>query len=163
MPGIFGTGNIPARRSSNMRHDRDFEAAILGHGAVQERGFMSPRVTPAGSAFATYAPRMRRASFAVVPTRGKPPIWKGYRNWHHALGAESVAKWAEEVPDADIVYVPGLSPPNLRGAGIVLVDADDEPACEQVLEVSGDTPATVRTGRRRRDQPRTEAGRHVPP
>jgi hypothetical protein len=90
---------------------------------------------------------MRRAGYAVVPARGKEPIRKGYRKWRHAPGLETVAKWAEKDPDADIVYVPGLSRAKPGGDGIVVVDADDELACEQVIELFGDTPGRVRTRR----------------
>ena len=91
---------------------------------------MSQTDIPAGPVFATHAPPMRRTGFAVVPARGKEPIRKAYRKWRHAPGAETVAKWAEKDPDADIVYLPGLSQAKLGGSGIVVVDADDEPACE---------------------------------
>jgi len=92
---------------------------------------------------------MQRAGFAVLPARGKQPIRKGYRKWRCAPGAEVVATWAEELPDADIVYVPGLSRAKPGGSGIVVLDADDEPASEQVLELFGHTPGKVRTRRGR--------------
>src|SRR5215468_10642212 len=110
---------------------------------------MSQIDVPAGPVFATYAPLMRSAGFAVVPARGKKPIRKGYRNWRHAPARQTVAKWADEVPDADIVYVPRLSRPKPGAAGIVVIDGDDEPACDQIVEMFGDTPGKVRTRRGR--------------
>ena len=64
--------------------------------------------TPPEPVFASKAPPMHRAGFAVVPAHGKEPIRKGYRNWRHAPGAETIARWAEKDPDADVVYMPGL-------------------------------------------------------
>ena len=80
---------------------------------------MSQADIPLGSVFATHAPAMRRAGFAVVPARGKQPIRKGYRKWRFAPGLEIVAEWAEQDPDADIVYVPGLSRAKPAGTGMV--------------------------------------------
>jgi hypothetical protein len=111
---------------------------------------MSPSV--AEPIFATHAPPMRRAGFAVVPARGKEPIRKGYRKGRHAPGTETVAKWAEKDPDADIVYLPGLSRAKPGDSGIIVVDADDELASEQVIEIFGDTPGKVRTRRGRHYQ-----------
>src|SRR5215831_8811204 len=88
--------------------------------------------TRAEPVFASKAPPMRRAGFAVVPARGKQPIRKGYRKWRFAPGLEIVADWAEQDPDADIVYVPGLSRAKSDGTGMVVVDADDEFACERI-------------------------------
>src|SRR5215470_609261 len=102
--------------------------------------------------FASKAPPMRRAGFAVLPARGKEPIRKGYRSWRTAPGPEAVAKWAEKDPDADIVYVPGLSRAKPGGSGIVVLDADDELACEEVVKMFGDTPGKVRTRRGRHFQ-----------
>jgi hypothetical protein len=102
--------------------------------------------------FASKAPPMRCAGFAVLPARGKEPIRKGYRSWRTAPGPETVAKWAEKDPDADIVYVPGLSRAKPGGQGIVVLDADDELACEQVVKTFGDTPGKVRTRRGRHFQ-----------
>ena len=113
---------------------------------------MSQADIPPGSVFATHAPAMRRVGFAVVPARGKQPIRKGYRKWRFAPGLEIVAEWAEQEPDADIVYVPGLSHAKSGGAGLVVVDADDELACEHILERFGDTPGKVRTRRGRHFQ-----------
>jgi hypothetical protein len=92
---------------------------------------------------------MRRAGFAVLPARGKEPIRKGYRRWRSAPALQTVEKWAGKDPDADIVYVPGLSRTKPGGSGIVVVDADDELACERVIELFGDTPGKVRTRRGR--------------
>ena len=39
---------------------------------------------PAQPVFASKAPPMHRAGFAVLPARGKEPIRKGYRNWRHS-------------------------------------------------------------------------------
>jgi hypothetical protein len=108
--------------------------------------------TPAEPVFASKAPPMHRAGFAVLPAHGKEPIRKGYRNWCQAPGAGTVARWADKDPDADIVYVPGLSRVKSGGSGIVVVDADDELACERVIETFRDTPGKVRTRRGRHFQ-----------
>jgi Bifunctional DNA primase/polymerase, N-terminal len=47
------------------------------------------------------------------------------------------------------VYVPGLSRAKPGGSRIVVVDADDELACERVVELFGETPGKVRTRRGR--------------
>jgi hypothetical protein len=80
--------------------------------------------------FAAHAPPMRRVGYAVVPAGDKVPIRRGCGNWCSAPGLRTVAKWAEKRPDAEIVYVPGLSHAKPGSAVIVVVDAD-EPACEQ--------------------------------
>jgi Bifunctional DNA primase/polymerase, N-terminal len=110
---------------------------------------MSPTGTTVEPVFATHAPSMRRAGFAVLPARGKEPILKGYRKWRYAPALKTVQSWAEKDPDADIVYVPGLSRAKAGGSGIVVVDADDELACERVVELFGCTPGKVRTRRGR--------------
>jgi len=91
--------------------------------------------TPTEPVFANKAPQMHRAGFAVVPAYGKEPIRKRYRNWRHAPGAETVARWGEKHHDADIVYVPGLSRAKRGGAAMIVVGADDGLACEQVVAV----------------------------
>jgi len=102
--------------------------------------------------FAANAPAMCGAGWAVLPARGKEPIRKGYRKWRFAPALATIAKWADENPEADIVYVPGLSRAKRGGPGIVVVDADDDRAGEQVLEAFGDTPGKVRTRRGRHFQ-----------
>src|SRR5262245_689342 len=102
--------------------------------------------------FAANAPAMCGAGRAVLPARGKEPIRKGYRKWRFAPALATIAKWADENPEADIVYVPGLSRAKRGGHGIVVVDADDDRAGEQVLEAFGDTPGKVRTRRGRHFQ-----------
>src|SRR5262245_63369718 len=91
---------------------------------------MSQRDRPVDPVFATHAPPMRRAGFAVVPAQGKKPIRKGYSTWRRAPGAEAVGKWAEEGPDADIVYVPRRSRPKPDTAGIVVLGGHHEPKSE---------------------------------
>ena len=73
--------------------------------------------------FAANAPAMCGAGWAVMPARGKEPIRKGYRKWRFAPALATIAKWADENPEADIVYVPGLSRAKRGGPGIVVVDA----------------------------------------
>src|SRR5262245_53207856 len=102
--------------------------------------------------FAANAPAMCGAGWAVLPARGKEPIRKGYRKWRRAPASTTVAKWADENPEADIVYLPGLSRGKRSSPGIVVVDADDDLACQQVLETFGDTPGKVRTRRGRHFQ-----------
>lgn len=116
---------------------------------MQGRRFMSGSDTPTEPVFAAHAPPMRRVGIAVLPARGKEPIRRGYANWRSAPGLKTVERWADKDPDADIVYVPGLSRTKPGGSGIVVVDADDEIACERVLELFGDTPGKVRTRRGR--------------
>jgi len=69
--------------------------------------------------FATLAQPMRRVGYGVMPARGKVPIRRGCRNSRPAPGQSTVAEWAEKHPDADIVYMPGLSLPN-RAAPVSL-------------------------------------------
>ena len=67
--------------------------------------------------FATPAPPILRVGYAVLPAGDKFPIRRGCGNWCSAPGLRTVAKWAEQHPDAEIVYVPGLSRPKPGSAG----------------------------------------------
>src|SRR5215510_8045721 len=94
--------------------------------------------------FAANAPAMCSAGRAVLPARGKEPIRKGYRKWRFAPALATIAKWADENPEADIVDVPGLSRAFSTPTTI-------EPA-SRCLKFFGDTPGKVRTRRGRHFQ-----------
>src|SRR5215813_1339200 len=101
-----------------------------------------PHIHGNSPGFAANAPAMCSAGRAVLPARGKEPIRKGYRKWRSAPALATIAKWADENPEADIVDVPGLSRAKRAGPGsiVVGVENDDAGAGEQVLEIFGDTP-----------------------
>lgn len=99
-------------------------------------------------AFRVAGPSMREAGFAVLPARGKAPIMSGFNKWRWAPGLAVVEKWADCHPDANVVYVPGLSRTK-RGNPIINLDGDDEEACGRIVEDFGDTPGKIRTRRGR--------------
>lgn len=94
--------------------------------------------------FADHAHSLSRAGLAVIPSRGKAAIAKGFPKWRRALDGQSLDRMAAKNPDAGIAYIPGLS---LSGRGLVIIDADDAQAVEQVRETFGDTPGRVQTRR----------------
>lgn len=89
---------------------------------------------------------MRAAGFAVLPAEGKKPLMSGFSKWKHPPGTKSVNEWADEYPEADLVYIPGLSRTK-GGEPIVVLDGDDAEACGRIVELFGDTPGKVRTRR----------------
>ena len=97
--------------------------------------------------FADHAPAMRQVGWAVLPAVGKSPIKRGFDGWRFAPGQGAVARWAQETPDADIVYIPGLCSTGKGRKGIIAVDSDNETAIGQAKEFFGDTPGKVRTRR----------------
>ena len=107
----------------------------------------SPVVNGSNQVFAQNALAMRREGFAVLPSKGKSPMMAGFNAWKSAPGEQTVSKWASKTPDADLVYVPGLSKASRAQNGIIVLDGDDEEACGRILETFGDTPGRVKTRR----------------
>lgn len=97
--------------------------------------------------FADHAPAMRAAGWAVLPAVGKKPIRTGFNTWKGAPSPETIDRWAERNPDADIVYVPGLCRTINGRVGILAIDPDDSEAIGQAEELFGPTPGKVRTRR----------------
>ena len=104
------------------------------------------KTDPLSEIFASEAPALRRAGFAVLPAHGKEPKRKGFTKWPHAPSLRTVVEWAENDPTADIVYVPGLCSTE-RGDAIIVVDADDAEASGRIEEMFGRTPGKVKTRR----------------
>jgi len=104
-------------------------------------------VTPAVHVFGSAGPALRRSGFAVLPAAGKKPLMAGFAQWKTPPGLVAVEKWALKLPEADVVYVPGLSRARRGGPGIIVVDGDDEDAVGRIPELFGDTPGKVRTRR----------------
>ncbi len=86
---------------------------------------------------------LRRAGYAVLPAKGKRPIIKSFSTFRAPPSEKTIAKWAEKCPEADLVYMPGLSGPK----GLVVVDADSAAAFEACIARFGDTPGKVATRR----------------
>ncbi|WP_127079647.1 bifunctional DNA primase/polymerase [Rhodomicrobium lacus] len=99
--------------------------------------------------FAQHAPDLRRLGWAVLPAKGKSPLKGGFPTMRAAPGASTVDAWARETPDADIVFVAGLCSTRRGRKSIVVVDADDEDACGQAVEIFGETPGVAKTRRGR--------------
>jgi hypothetical protein len=97
--------------------------------------------------FGRHALSMRRAGFAVLPAAGKSPKMAGFNKWTSAPGPAAVEKWAARDPDADIVYLPGLSRTKRGGKTIIVIDGDDAETCGRILETFGSTPGMVTTRR----------------
>src|SRR5262249_53188872 len=87
--------------------------------------------------FGDYAVPMRRLGYAVLPANGKAPLRNGFNKWKQAPGEKTIAKWAQRNPGADMVIVPGLSKARRDSFGLVVVDADDEEAKGQAIELFG--------------------------
>ena len=96
--------------------------------------------------FSENAPQLTKAGFGVLPAQGKMPLWKGFNSMKAAPSAKTIAKYAEHNPDADIVYVPGLSRAG-RGRKLVVVDADTPEDVSRAEDIFGKTPGKVKTRR----------------
>lgn len=83
--------------------------------------------------------------FAVIPLDGKKPLVKGFSRWKSPPNASMTSKWIKSFSSADVGIMPGLS--NANGDPLVVVDADDEAAGVQVVDVFGYTPLQVKTRR----------------
>lgn len=90
---------------------------------------------------------MRTEGFAVLPAKGKAPLVKGFTDWKGAPREATVEKWAERMPDKNLVYVPGLSKAKRGDNGLVVVDGDDAEAVQKVEAIFGPTPGMVNTRR----------------
>ncbi|MBS0242355.1 MAG: bifunctional DNA primase/polymerase [Proteobacteria bacterium] len=101
-------------------------------------------VNRSGQVFADHALKLRHAGLAVLPASGKAPMISGFPRMKRAPSLKAIEGWAEKNPDADIVFVPGLSR-TADGSSIVTLDADDLEASEFVERTFGDTPARTRT------------------
>jgi hypothetical protein len=77
----------------------------------------------------------------VLPAAGKSPLRSGFNRWTRPPGPAVVARWALKCPEADILYVTGLSRGRPGGPGLVVVDGDDAEACHRIEELFGETPA----------------------
>lgn len=97
--------------------------------------------------FADNAYQLANAGFAVIPAAGKAPLISGFPKWKIAPRAATLQKWAVKHPDANIAYLPGLCHTGSTCHGVIVIDADDASAVEQVGEIFGPTPGMVRTRR----------------
>ena len=97
--------------------------------------------------FADHGSNLLRAGFAVVPTRGKRPAIRGFNNWRSRPSPQTVAEWMQSYADANIAYIPGLSGPPGRKAGLIVVDVDSMDASSAVIDIFGDTPGKALTRR----------------
>lgn len=118
--------------------DQSSDAVSREHPALK-RAVPEPVINP----FGDKAIAMRRAGFAVLPAKGKRPIVKAFTTWRGPPSEATIAKWASQKPDADMVYVPGFS----GRRGLVVVDADSAGAVADCKARFGDTPGQVRTRR----------------
>ncbi len=96
--------------------------------------------------FSENAPQLSKAGFAVLPAKGKRPLLKGFNKMKGAPSSTTLARYAERNPDADIVYVPGLSRAG-NGRKLVVVDADTPEDVIKAEEMFGKTPGKVKTRR----------------
>jgi len=99
--------------------------------------------------FGAHAVALKRAGLAVIPAIGKKPIRQNFQKMAHAPGLKTVEKWAETNPDANIVFIPGLSRTRANPNGLVIVDADNAQEVERAESVFGSTPAMIDTRRGR--------------
>jgi hypothetical protein len=97
--------------------------------------------------FSEHALALRAAGFAVLPAAGKSPLRSGFNRWSRPPGRAVVAGWCLQCPEADILYITGLSWARPGGPGLVVVDGDDAEACNRIEELFGATPGRVRTRR----------------
>ena len=97
--------------------------------------------------FGDHALALRAAGFAVLPAAGKSPLRSGFNRWTRPPGPAVVTRWRLKCPEADILYVTGLSWARPGGPGLVVVDGDDAEACHRIEELFGETPGRVRTRR----------------
>ena len=100
----------------------------------------SPRAACA-RVFGDHALALRAAGFAVLPAAGKSPLLSGFNRWTRPPGPAVVTRLSLKFPDADILYVTGLSWARPGGPGLVVVDGDDAEACHRIEELFGKTSA----------------------
>lgn len=97
--------------------------------------------------FAENAPTLRRAGWAVLPSAGKSPMVSGFNKMRYAPGEQQVERWAAANPNADLVFIAGLSRSGAGRQGIIGVDCDDAEAIGWASCLFGETPGKVRTRR----------------
>lgn len=104
---------------------------------------------PSRNPFGDHAVELRRAGLAVLPASGKRPLRRGFNRWTQAPSSSVVEKWSKSQPDANIVYIPGLSRTRENPHGLVVIDADDATEVERAEELFGKTPGMIDTRRGR--------------
>lgn len=93
--------------------------------------------------FAAHAPEMRSRGLAVIPLGpGRKPHINRFNKMRYRPGANLVARWAEQFPDANIGVLPGLS-----GNGAMVADCDTFDAAEEFQDRFGASDLRVRTRR----------------
>jgi hypothetical protein len=113
------------------------------------QGAAAHALAPCPAIFGAHAVALKRAGLAVLPAKGKKPIRTGFNAWTNAPGLETIKRWAEKNPTANIVYIPGLSRSRRNRNGLVVVDADNAEEIERVEATFGNTPAMIDTRRGR--------------
>jgi hypothetical protein len=91
------------------------------------------------SPFATFAFDYHRAGLNVFPLNGKKPLVRNFNQWG-GLPRRAIESWSNRWPEANI----GLG---TRGAGLVVLDADDIDLIPKFLSIAGDTPLRTQTPR----------------
>jgi hypothetical protein len=94
--------------------------------------------------FASAAEALRRAGLTPIPAGGedgKRPLVTGFTKWKRRLGVNTVRKWVDKHPDANVGVVAGP----LSGISVIDIDSVDPMLQQQMVERFGDTPLKTRT------------------
>jgi Bifunctional DNA primase/polymerase, N-terminal len=94
--------------------------------------------------FASAAEALRRAGLTPIPVGGedgKRPLLTGFTKWKRRLGVNTVRKWVDKHPDANVGVVTGP----LSGISVIDIDSVDPMLQQQMVERFGDTPLKTRT------------------
>ena len=97
---------------------------------------------PAVNIFAEHAPILWEHGLAPVPLNGKKSCISGFNKWRGPPSRTAIAKLAIQFPDANVGIHLGVS-------GLIVVDNDDLAQDDEIEELCGATPLTVRSNRGR--------------
>jgi DNA-binding XRE family transcriptional regulator len=117
--------NRGAERSARRRNDPENSQKDLG-------------------AFPRAAEALWGAGLAVIPVGGddgKKPLVTSFTKWRRRPGLNTIRKWIEKSPDANVGVVTGP----LSGVTVVDIDSVDPPLQQQIVERCGNTPLKTRT------------------
>ena len=114
--------------------------STMSNGVAQHHHVVN---TAEDEVFTSAAEAMAAAGLAVLPLRrDRTPLVTRFNTWQHAPCQSTVKGWVADYPDANVGILPGLS-------GVTVVDGDDLAQDDDVEELRGATPLTVRTNRGR--------------
>ena len=132
----------PAAAATAAGGEVEFGAPFIANCCTERQGD-SPRPGTHDGPFAKSAEMLWRAGLMPIPLTGegdgKPPKVRGFNQWKHRPRIETLRRWSDRWPSANIGIVTG------KEVVVVDLDSDNPMLVSQMVERFGPTPLQVRT------------------